>query len=476
LPAYRVGASNRDISPTGTINIGGFGLGDGRLFPEAVLGRGSVGATKKERIRTRAVVFDDGRNSIAVASIETQGMFAAYANGPFGLLDMAARVAARNPGLPADHIVIAADHTHSGPDTIGAWGGVSPAYLQLIADRTVEAIEQAYREREFADVRVGSSDASDLIYNQSCSEALNEGRDAVYTGPELCATPGKDGALRVVQATAPSSGPVMTFVGYSAHATAGGGDGVHGDWPQFVSDAMAAQYGGLGQAMAGAMGSVQPCRPVCAFTSKSTPGWGIKDRKPAIVADYMAHVDDALRHARPVSGPVAAAQTFIREPILGGPVLALYVGGSLAGAKLMRNAAPPWSVATTVRTVTSALRVGGVVFAGLPGEGYHAIGQGIRDATSGEQEVIPIGLANDQLGYLIAPASYFAVIAAEAAINDNILFNVSPTIGDHVMCSDIGLVARLGFAVTPPATCAPYDATDALGDPLAAVPVGAPSL
>jgi hypothetical protein len=282
--------------------------------------------------------------------------------------------------------------------------------------------------------------------------------------------------LRVVRAQRPTGAPVVTFVGFAAHATAGGGQGLHGDWPQFLSDAMAARYGGLGQAMEGAVGSVQPCRPACSFTKPSNPGYAVTDRKTALMRNYLAHVDAALASSRVVSGPVAAAKAFIREPVTSPPVLALFTGGGGIGARLRRNHEPPWAVATTVRTVTSALRVGGVLFAGLPGEGDHAIGEGIRNAVDGEAEVIPLGLANDQLGYLISPARYFPVIGAEAGVNDNVLFNVSPTIGDHVMCSDIALAAAIGFAVTPPPDCAPYDALDALGDPLAEIPLGAPIL
>src|SRR5205807_9145601 len=132
-----------------------------------------------------------------------------YEDGAYGLSDMAARVAAHNSRLPASHIAIAADHTHSGPDTIGAWGGVAGSYLQSIADKTAAAIDDAYANRELADIRAGPSDASDLIYNQSCSEGLNQSKDATYSGPDLCATPGKDGMLRVVQAVGPSRGPIV---------------------------------------------------------------------------------------------------------------------------------------------------------------------------------------------------------------------------------------------------------------------------
>src|SRR4051794_20035320 len=462
-PAYKVGAATRDITPVGPTNLGGFGLGDGTVPDNPAFSRGGVGEAKSERIAARAIVFDDGKKAIAVADIETQGMFAAYEDGPYGLSDMAAQVAKDVPGLPADHILVASDHTHSGPDTIGVWGGVPQAYLKRIHDQAVAAIEAAYKERRPADVVAGHSDASDLVYNQSCSEAINQDKDPTYPGPDVCATPGKDGMFRVVQATAANGKVIATFAAYAAHSTAGGGNGLHGDWPQFLSDAMTARFGGVGLAMEGANGGTQPCRPACSFTKPTNPGYNIADRKTAIVTNYMAHVQDSLDHAAPVRGEVDAAQGTIREAITGPAVLGLFTAGQHIGTELLRSKRSPWIVGETIRTVTSALRVGGVLFAGTPGEGFPAIGAGVRDAVAGEQEVLQLGLANDQLGYLIAPVNYVPIIAAEAPVNDNIIFNVSPTIGDHVMCSDIALALKTGFTGASPAACAPYDAADAAG-------------
>jgi hypothetical protein len=269
---------------------------------------------------------------------------------------------------------------------------------------------------------------------------------------------------------------VTTFAAFAAHSTAGGGNGLNGDWPQFLSDSMTARYGGMGMAMEGANGGTQPCRAACSFTKPSNPGYDVGDRKTAIVLNYMAHVQDSLDHAAPVAGPVAAAQGNIREVITGPAVLGLFMAGQYIGARLMRSHENPWVVGNTIHTITSALRVGGVLFAGTPGEGFPAIRTGIQGAVSGPQEVIQLGLANDQLGYLIAPIRYVPVIAAEVPVNDNIIFNVSATIGDHVMCSDIGLALRIGFAGSSPATCAPYDAQDAAGDPVSQVPVGGVTL
>jgi hypothetical protein len=476
-PSYKVGAASRDITPVGVVNQGGYGLGDGRLIPQAVVGRGGRDEAKGEHIKTRAFVVDDGKSAVAIADIEVQGWFAKYEFGSDGLQDMAAAVASRIPRLPVSHIVIASDHSHAAPDTLGVWGGPNPGYMDFVKAQVVGAITDAYAQRGYADLKAGHSDASDLVYNQSCTEALNQSKTPDYPGPDVCATPGKDGMVRVVQATAPSGKHPLTWMVYAAHATAGGGNGVHGDWPQFLSDAMTGQYGGQGIAMVGALGGTQPCRTACAFTKPSNPGYDVADRKTALVLNYGAHVAQALRTATPVSGPVLAAQGFIREPIVGPAVAALFTAGKYAGAELLRSHESPWVVGQTIRTVVGAVRIGGVVINTTPGEGFPRIRQDVEDSLGSQaQEVLQLGLANDQLGYLISPVSYVPIIAAEVPVNDNIIFNVSPTIGDHVACADIRLISTLQLTPTLPPTCAGYDVVDAAGDPLGDVPVGGVTL
>ena len=214
----------------------------------------------------------------------------------------------------------------------------------------------------------------------------------------------------------------------------------------------------------------------CSFTRPSNPGYN-EDRFHAIRDNYMAHVTDALTHSFPVTGPVAAATGYIREALTGPFVAALFLAGKHFGINLMRSHENPWMVGQSVRTVVSDIRIGNVLFDGTPGEGYAAIRSGVAAAvgegtSGGPKLVVQLGLANDQLGYLIAPMSYAIAVAAEAAVNDNILFNVSPSIGDHVMCADIALAPAVGYATSSPPTCAPYTVEDAAGDPIANVPVG----
>ena len=161
---YRVGVAAREINPGadgrfegGVVNLGGYGLGAGR-GATGILGDG---------ISVRAFAVSDGRNSFAIADIETQGWFTATKDGPYGLVDMRRAVAQRTAGgLKASQVVVQSDHSHAGPDTIGVWGGVPVGYRKLIADRTVDAIAEAFQTMRPGGLFYGTAPGRDLLSNQ----------------------------------------------------------------------------------------------------------------------------------------------------------------------------------------------------------------------------------------------------------------------------------------------------------------------
>ena len=94
----------------------------------------------------------------------------------------------------------------------------------------------------------------------------------------------------------------------------------------------------------------------------------------------------------------------------------------------------------------------------------------MQKSVTGYSKAFTFGLANDQLGYLIAPTSEYPWITFSNVGNDNSLFNVSPTYGDHVLCSQVSAASAIGFTATgqtspygadanPPA-CPAYGAAD----------------
>jgi hypothetical protein len=363
--------------------------------------------------------------------------------------------------------VISNDHTHSGPDLIGAWGFVPDEYAIFIAHQTRDAIVEAFESREEATLTAGADNAPDIIYNQTCTEALNQADDAEY--PNNVCDPfseSKDAWVRVLQARAVDDGGVIaTMVAFAAHATLGGGSGLHGDWPQFLSDALTQEFGGIGLAFQGAVGRTQPCRPRCGYTDRSRPGYDAPDRKTAYMTYLLYHVRRSLLGAPAVDGPVTASKAFVRHSVENPILFGLVTNGATVGAPIARSLDAPWTVGNTVMTVVSATRVGNQLILGAPGEAYPNIPAMVAEATNLPlQRTWTLGLADDQLGYLIAPSEAYPAIASQIAVNDNALFNVSPTIGDHVACTQIRLAGAVGFPTSmfrPQLRCPAFDALDA---------------
>lgn len=434
--ALQVGVARRDITPSaatappdGSVYLGGYGFG-----PQ----RPSSGVLAP--ISVRAFVVSGAGGTVAFAENETQGAFAAYEQGPYGHADVARAVEEATGGAIArTHVVVGSDHSHAGPDTTGVWGGLPESYLAFLRDQTVGAILDAYAARRDAELWTGRTDATDLIRSQFDVPP----NDVV------------DGELRVLAAVAPGGDPASPFallINYAAHATVMGGDNtlLSGDWPAVVANTVERHLGiEAAVVMVADVGRTQP-------RDGEVPG----DTDVEKLDGYAARVTDRVLAAvssstRHDGGEVAAAQLFLREPYAN-PLFPL----SVLGSQIARSDRAPWLDAETVGTVVSAARVGDLLFVAIPGEGYPAIQQTLERHVPAAEHFV-FGLANDQLGYLIAPESGYPEVLAAAPDNDNAIFNVSPRIGDHVACVALAASRAVGLDVADePPICAPYAAED----------------
>ncbi len=155
--------------------------------------------------------------------------------------------------------------------------------------------------------------------------------------------------------------------------------------------------------------------------------------------------------------------------------------GSVAGAQLSRSKQPPFLTGNILGTTTATLRIGDVLLSAVPGEAYPQIAELVRTLTKGAKGWMTMGLAGDQLGYLIAPREAYPEpirrsVTNEAGDeispidNDNYFFNVSLTMGERVTCSLLRgageLLERGGAPRAAYDRCALYD--DDLGRPAGA--------
>ena len=448
-PQYLVGAATRSINPDpdGTfggkpVYLGGYGIGGGSPVFKGRPATGILG----DGIQVRALVVSDGAHPLAIADIETQGWFVAVKNGPYGLLDMRKQVEARTGGaLPAEDVVVQSDHTHSGPDPLGVWGGIPDEYMKYITERTVDTIVAAFNSMRPARLYYGTAPAGDLLSNQFDYDDANKVMDS---------------DVRVLQAR--GNGPPITLLNFSAHATVLGSSNtkVTGDWVSAANPMLEARFGGSAVTMVGTLGRTQPADRSCADPTPTTQD----AQNLCKLHDYAARVVDraaqAVANAQPIAGnPVVAARSYlITDPSSNALILGLEYGGSAVGVPLNRAETPPWLTGNVIGTVTATARIGDVLLSAGPGEMYPQIPLKVA-ATVPARGYMTAGLANDQLGYLIAPfeaypepirRSFFNQRGDEVSPidNDNYFFNVSPTMGERVTCSFLrgaGETAGLGL-------------------------------
>jgi hypothetical protein len=335
--------------------------------------------------------------------------------------------------LKASDIVVQSDHSHSGADPMGVWGGVPLAFRQLMFERTVDAILHAYRKRRPGTLYYGAVDGRDLQANQFDYDTANRVMDS---------------EVRVLQARDDNGRPFATMLDFSSHATVLGSDNtkISGDWPQEANAMLERRFGGDAMTVVATLGRTQPGDRGC---SKQVTGDALQLCK---LDDYAARVVDraqqAAAAAAPLSGvPLVDARSYLIEDAASSAfLLGIVYAGQAIGAPINRSITPPWQTGNVLGTTTGSVRIGDVLLSVIPGEAYPQIALAVRAQAPGLRGYMTAGLADDQLGYLIAPyAAYPEPIrrtffnqrgdAIGLADNDNYAFNVSHTMGERVRCS-----------------------------------------
>ena len=474
---YRVGMATRSINPSadGTyagrpVHLGGYGFGG----PPMQAGRAATGILG-DGAQVRAITIADGERRIAVANMEEQGWFAATKDGPYGIVDIRKAVEAETGGrVKAEDVVVQSNHSHSGADTIGVWGGVPVEYREFVMRQTVAAVVAATEGERPGTLFYGTAPGEDLLSNQFEYDESNRVLDS---------------DVRVLQARDPDGSAFATLLNFSAHTTVLGGSNTKltGDWPTRANRMLAERFGGEAMTMMATLGRTQPRDRGCQDTTLPEDG---DERSLCALDEYATRVVErtvaAADAAEPIDGaPLVDARSYLIQDVGTSPlILGLNYAGDPFGAPINRSLSPPWLTGNVIGTVTASARIGDVLLSVVPGEAYPQIPLKVSELVPGLRGHMTAGLGNDQLGYLIAPyeaypepirRSFFNERGDEVSPidNDNFFFNVSPTMGDRVTCSLLRGAGELrGEGVTYRSAydrCAPF-ANDLALEPGADVP------
>jgi len=358
----------------------------------------------------RAVAVSDGRQTLAIVAVDLIGIFHAE------VVKARERLARRRPDV---QLVVASTHDHEGPDTMGLWGkshfssGVDRAYLERVRTAVVDVADEA----------VGRLQPARLLLAQARTPGLIEDGRL----PRVV-----DDRLQVLQAVSAEGKTLGTVVDWSSHPEALGGDNtwLTSDYPQYLRARMERELGGTCVFLVGAIGGLM------------TPlGVRLRDEAgQAVPPDSFAFAqaigeraaEAALTALRSAARPSASSALEYRHATVYLPLanrlfrLGLFLG--VIDRRLYSHGVPATALfGDDLQTEIGTLRLGDAEALLVPGEIYpELVLGGIQspqdpaadfpgappepplDAMLTSDFKMVVGLANDEVGYLIPRSEWDA--------------------------------------------------------------------
>lgn len=358
-------------------------------------------------LEVRALLLRCKRRGVALVAVDLIGLF-------YDDVLAIRQALADVPGADELSLIVAATHTHSGPDTLGLWGrdtesrGADDAYLACVRQAVVKAVVEAMANLRPARLRAGQVEAGDLVTRSRLPRV----------------THGTLTALRIEEA--PGSSPIATVILWGAHPEILTPDNtlISADFPGALRGAVEADGGGLAIYFSGALGAQSP---------HGGPIWDLDPNQPAPEAGFRkakllgAELARRVRHGLQAAPDLPAEPIEVRTRELSLPVtnpqfLRLREMGLIRRSISFhgREERP------RLRTEANLIRVGDVALIAVPGEIYPELVRGgiqnpqepaadfpgamreeppLLDLVPGRVKAV-LGLANDELGYIIPKSQW----------------------------------------------------------------------
>jgi len=371
-------------------------------------------------VYARAMTISNGKDTIAFAVLDLVGWFSGYPESICG--DCGSKAIAEDLhtklGIPVGNIVISSTHVHSSADTLEA----SPAwYFKFVRDRIKQAITEAYNGARLATIETGTTPA----------KAFNTDRRIVTR-----AVPDYElGWLRAVSADGEPQ-TVATMVNFSVHPTiTAGNHDLHSGLVGHLAKRLEEHWGGTTLFMPAALGDQTVNRSFgrdgmgygladLVIHSQATDPYTLKsnnivsDRRTVqIPADNLSlvaankggiFVRDSTIPGDFAGGPATSVQQkggALTPSCVGASAISLYapVGGFLLGTPGKIKQRDP---ATGEWAIPPGDKGDAIVILQSPGEAFSSIGATTKDYLSRARNVMIVGLANDQIGYMIPNEQY----------------------------------------------------------------------
>lgn len=393
----RVGAFETDINPRlGTHLIGGYGP--------------RVSVNIKDSLHAKAVVVDNGETQAALVTVDLCMIERAE-------VDAAKARLHERLGIPPEQVLISATHTHTGPASVSILAVDKDAhYADMLPDRIADAVECALHRLQPCEMVYGQSEVHQVFnrrwWMKDGSVRMNPG----YQNPDMVRPAGPvDPTLAVLGFRClESARPLAVYANYPLHYVGSSpGNHISADYFARVDNNLRRSLGvPLAILSNGTTGDVNNCD-----FAQPAPQHAIPDGQAIKVAGVVASeaarayyeaaacTDTTLKgalHELPYTlREVDPAQLVDDEKMIATMDRLAPTTDQVMAFERLRLSRMPLEQKTWVQ----ALRVGPVVFVGLPGEIFVEIGLEIKQRSPVEFTTC-VELANDWVAYVPTPKAY----------------------------------------------------------------------
>ena len=398
-------------------------------------------------VRSFAVKGSNGK-TLTLTIIDGEGYFWDYKSkcDDCGVKQISAELA-NDPeldlGLEKEGIVIAATHAHSSMDFIGGWGFVPDWYMDQTHQAIKDSIIQAVRNMQPATLETG----------EVLARPYNSDRRDTYRSPE-------EQHLTWIRALAANSAggdrAIATIGAYAAHPTTKGTNNgkAHADFPALFEKRVEDRFGGVGLYFMTGLGNMSS-------SGGTDLGARLADLIPEVGGGTVVTSSDPTTGEQ-VAPEVKYAQTTWGHPATNVPLTTLGFPGFFDREFLTTpaevrtgkspNSAPCESASPmSVEMPASAARIGNTfALTASPGEIFSNISNTIKEK-SGALVTMPIGQANDALGYMpqaielnpVGQQGLGFVAGGAVFVNYEDAYSVDRCMGDKVLETNIELLGSI---------------------------------
>jgi neutral ceramidase len=412
---FRAGTATIDITPQEwPLHL------RGSFHPKAV-------DSVRDPLHVRCLVLDDGKSAIALAVVDSCMVHR-------DILDPARARASKETGIPLEHIMVCATHTHSAPFANAKHGTPQErAYQIRLREGIVKAVVTAAENRQAAKLGWSNHPLPEEVFNRRWhlkpgkmpANPFGNSSDKVKMNPprgsdilEKPAGP-TDPTVSVLYVEDANGRPLSVFANYALHYVGNTGNGVSADYFGEFSRLMQVRVnqpaeGFVAMLSNGASGDINninfrnprprraPFEQIGIVASKTADAATRAIEKINDLGDDaplgMIQREVTLKHRVPSKTWLEHAQLLVSVPLQKNqrPSLPrIYAERTVALAKL-----PP-----TTKVVIQAIRIGNLAICTLPFEVLVEIGSELKE-TSPAKDTFVVELANGGYGYLPTPGQH----------------------------------------------------------------------